>query len=118
MGIHSKILHRIISFHTCSHLMVEILTVDNCSIHYVSEIIDMIEATGALLHFLPTYSPDLNLIELAFSKMKTVIKNLESLMSTADIDTIIMAAFPSVTQVEVIHTTIRSLEANIIMYNV
>jgi len=33
-----------------------------------------IEATGACVLFLPPYSPDFNPIEMAFSKIKTLLK--------------------------------------------
>lgn len=36
----------------------------------------LIEATGALLVFLPPYSPDLNPIELLFSKLKAAMRAL------------------------------------------
>ena len=35
---------------------------------------DTIEAVGAKLHYLPQYSPDLNPIELSFSKMKDLLR--------------------------------------------
>ena len=38
----------------------------------------MIEDVGALVHFLPPYSPDFNPIEEMFSKVKTEMKNLEA----------------------------------------
>ena len=75
-----------------------VLIMDNCSIHHVQEIVDIIEDTGALLHFLPPYSPDLNPIEMAFSKVKSGIKGLESSMGGFDIDCIILAAFASISQ--------------------
>ena len=34
----------------------------------------MIEAVGAELRFLPPYSPDLNPIEMAFSKLKALLR--------------------------------------------
>ena len=46
-----------------------------------------------MLHFLPPYSPDLNPMEMAFSKVKRGIKDLELSMGTVDIDTIMLAAF-------------------------
>ena len=57
---------------------------------------NVIEDTGAMLHFLPPYSPDLNPIELAFSKVKSGIRDLES--SDLDIDTTILTAFTSITE--------------------
>jgi transposase len=37
----------------------------------------MIEASGARLMFLPAYSPDLNPIENAFAKIKSVLRKAE-----------------------------------------
>ena len=75
-----------------------VLIMDNCSIHHIDDIADLVEGTGALLHFLPPYSPDLNPIELAFSKVKSELKALESSMATADIDTLLLAAFAAITR--------------------
>ena len=47
-----------------------VLVVDNASIHKVPGIRELVEASGARLIYLPTYSPDLNPIELAFSTIK------------------------------------------------
>ena len=47
---------------------------DNCSIHHVSEIIQMIEEVGSIVHFLLPYYPDFIPKELAFSKVKTAMK--------------------------------------------
>ena len=51
---------------------------DNASIHHIDGIVDMITSIGALVIFLPPYSPDYNPIEEAFSKVKTLIKAYES----------------------------------------
>ena len=75
-----------------------VLVMDNCSIHHVQEISETIQDAGAILHFLPPYSPDLNPIEMAFSKVKSGIKDLESSLDNSDVDTIIMAAFASITE--------------------
>ena len=50
-----------------------IVIMDNASIRHVDGIMDLITGVGALLIFLPPYSPDYN-IEEAFSKAKTLIK--------------------------------------------
>ena len=47
-----------------------VVVMDNCSIHHISEAVKMIEEVGAIVHFLPSYSPDLNPIEEAFSRLK------------------------------------------------
>ena len=45
--------------------------------------------------FLPPYSPDLNPIEEAFSKVKSEIKHLKKTMYTSDIEIVLLAAFTS-----------------------
>jgi len=47
-----------------------IVVLDNLSVHKSARARDLIEAAGAELWFLPTYSPDFNPIEQAFSKLK------------------------------------------------
>ena len=43
---------------------------DNAAIHHVRDVVKLINEVGALVHFLPPYSPDYNPIEEAFSKVK------------------------------------------------
>jgi transposase len=45
---------------------------DNLSSHKNKAVRQAIRAAGAKLFFLPPYSPDLNPIEQAFSKLKTL----------------------------------------------
>ena len=40
-----------------------IVIIDDASIHHVDEVCELIHSSGALLWFLPPYSPDLNPIE-------------------------------------------------------
>ena len=47
-----------------------VLVIDNASIHNVAGIREAVEEHGARLLFLPSYSPDFNPIELAFSTIK------------------------------------------------
>jgi len=54
-----------------------VVILDNCSIHHVEGITEMIEEVGALVHFLPPYSPDYNPIEQAFSKVNSTLKELD-----------------------------------------
>ena len=52
----------------------------------------------AITHYLPPYSPDFNPIELAFSKVKYMIKALEAEMQAIqDIETIVLYAFSAIT---------------------
>jgi transposase len=52
-----------------------IVVMDNLSSHKVAGIRQAIEAAGAELRYLPPYSPDLNPIELAFSKFKKLLRD-------------------------------------------
>lgn len=52
----------------------QIVVADNLSSHKSTKVIDLLRAQGNDLIFLPPYSPDLNPIEMAFSKLKTLIR--------------------------------------------
>ena len=43
-------------------------------VHKVAGVREVIEAAGAMLRYLPKYSPDLNAIEQAFSKLKAHLR--------------------------------------------
>ena len=47
---------------------------DNLPAHRVPGVREAIEAVGATLRYLPQYSPDLNPIELSFSKIKAHLR--------------------------------------------
>ena len=53
----------------------DIVVMDNLSSHRVAGVRDAIEAAGAEVRYLPPYSPDLNPIELAFSKFKKLLRD-------------------------------------------
>lgn len=52
----------------------DIVIMDNVAIHKVAGVRQAIEARGAILVYLPPYSPDLNPIELFFSKFKATLR--------------------------------------------
>ena len=52
----------------------DIVILDNLPAHKPSAIREAIEDTGACVLFLPPYSPDFNPIEMAFSKIKALLK--------------------------------------------
>ena len=52
----------------------EIVLMDHLPVHKVAGVAEAIEAAGATLIYLPKYSPDLNPIELAFSKLKAHLR--------------------------------------------
>ena len=72
---------------------------DNCSIHHIDEVTELIQQTGALVHWLPPYSPDYNNpIEEALSKTKSMMKAMEVEMQVLqDIETIMYAASSTIT---------------------
>ena len=52
-----------------------VIVLDNASIHHVEEVTDVVEnQMGARLIFLPPYSPDLKPAEEVFSKVKSLMK--------------------------------------------
>jgi transposase len=69
---------------------------DNLSVHRGGEARRLIEQAGCTLHFLPAYSPDLNPIELAFSKLKTVLRRSGARTREA-LDAAISTALPQLT---------------------
>jgi len=52
----------------------DVVIMDNLAAHKSMPVKDAIEAVGARLLFLPPYSPDLNPIENAFSKLKALLR--------------------------------------------
>jgi len=52
----------------------DIVICDNLSCHKASGVKESIEECGASIQYLPAYSPDLNPIEMAFSKIKAILK--------------------------------------------
>jgi transposase len=51
----------------------EIVVMDNLPAHKIAAVRAAIEAAGAQLFLLPPYSPDMNPIEMAFAKLKTLL---------------------------------------------
>ena len=52
----------------------DLVVLDNLSSHKIVGVRQAIEARGASLLYLPPYSPDLNPIELVFSKLKRLLR--------------------------------------------
>jgi len=50
------------------------VTMDNLAAHKVPGIREAIEAVGARVAYIPSYSPDLNPIEMLFSKIKSILR--------------------------------------------
>ena len=54
----------------------QVVVMDNLGAHQPKRVRDLIEKRGAEVVFLPSYSPDLNPIEQAFSKIKNILRKL------------------------------------------
>lgn len=79
----------------------QVVILDRLSVHKRKEVRDAIEAKGCKLLFLPGYSPDLNPIELAFSKLKQWVRQAEARTREA-LDDAIAAALKTITLQDVI----------------
>jgi len=56
----------------------DIVVMDNSSVHTAKGVLQPIYDKGAAVLFLPKYSPDFNPIEMAWSKMKTMLRKLKA----------------------------------------
>ncbi len=54
----------------------DVVIMDNLSSHKRQRVRELIEEAGARLVFLPAYSPDLNPIEMIFSKIKQLLRSM------------------------------------------
>lgn len=79
----------------------QVVILDRLNVHKNQRVREAIEAKGCTLLFLPGYSPDLNPIELAFSKLKTWVRQVEARTREA-LDDAIAAALKTVTLQDVI----------------
>jgi transposase len=56
----------------------DILFMDNLSAHKVTGLEELVRSCGAHLIYLPPYSPDFNPIELAWSKVKSILRRIKA----------------------------------------
>jgi transposase len=56
----------------------QIVVMDNLQVHKMRMVRELIEERGCTLVFLPSYSPDFNPIEEAFSKVKTILRKAKA----------------------------------------
>jgi transposase len=54
----------------------DIVVMDNLSSHKAAGVREAIEAKGAMLVYLPPYSPDFNPIEMVYSKLKWLVRSV------------------------------------------
>jgi transposase len=74
----------------------DLVLLDNLSAHKADSVRTLIEATGADVLFLPPYSPDFNPIEMAFSKIKEILRSVGARTQEA-LDTAIAQAIDAIT---------------------
>jgi transposase len=75
---------------------------DNLGPHKNEQTLSLIAATGALAQFLPAYSPDLNPIEMMWSKVKAFLRAAEA-RTQPDLIAAISRALRSVTPQDAIN---------------
>jgi transposase len=56
----------------------DIVVMDNLASHYAEGVKEAAEAVGASIMYLPPYSPELNPIEHAWSKLKALLRRIEA----------------------------------------
>ena len=77
---------------------ISVLVMDNCSIHHVIEVKQLLRQSGIVVLFLPPYSPDRNPIEKAFSYVKGYLMKHDAVLQSLHNPTgIIQAALDSIT---------------------
>lgn len=66
----------------------QVVVLDGLGAHRTDTVRELIEERGADLLFLPSYSPDLNPIEEAFSKIKTIVRKVGARMREALVEAV------------------------------
>ena len=80
----------------------DVLVWDNLGAHRRARVRDLVEMAGASILFLPPYSPDLNPIELAWSKLKTLLRGSVA-RSPEALESAVADAFSSITREDILH---------------
>jgi len=74
----------------------DVVILDNLSPHKSDGTLELIKQRGATIYFLPAYSPDLNPIEMMWSKVKACLRSAQA-RTTAALTRAIALALASVT---------------------
>ena len=75
-----------------------VVVMDNASIHHIHSVVACINSVGALVRFLPPYSPDFNPIESVFGEVKQYLQSNDLLHTSLSMNSILLMAFNSVSQ--------------------
>ena len=99
-GTTTEVFHAFIEHLLCPHLRDgHVVVLDRLPAHRNLDIRAMIEEQGAKVVFLPPYSPELNPIEPAWSKIKNIIRNRKP-RSLLDIDRAVAVALTTVSHAD------------------
>jgi transposase len=66
----------------------DVLIMDNLRVHHIKPVREMLKKAEIRLLFLPPYSPELNPIEEAWSKIKSIFRGIEARTISSFIDTL------------------------------
>ncbi len=77
----------------------DVVVMDNLSSHKRAEVRELIEGAGAAVVYLPPYSPDLNPIEMAYSKLKALLRQAKE-RAVAGLERFLFAAMAAFTPEE------------------
>ena len=69
----------------------QVVVLDGLGAHRTDKVRELIDERGAELLFLPSYSPDLNPIEEAFSKIKNIVRKAQARTREALVEAIAKA---------------------------
>ena len=76
-----------------------VLVLDNCSVHHIPDVTELLSNAGIVVLFLPPYSPDLNPVEEAFSFVKQYLRQHDELLqSLPDPSDVLQAGFDAITK--------------------
>jgi transposase len=77
-----------------------VVVLDNLTAHKRAGVLDPIYARGASVLFLPQFSPDLNPIELMWSKLKAVLRKLKA-RTHEELQRALQQAFSRITKLDI-----------------
>lgn len=81
-----------------------VVILDNAAIHHLEQVEDMITGVGAIIRFMPPYSPDLMPLEEAFSQAKAFLRANDSVYhATMSPRILVSLAFSTITQTHCIN---------------
>ena len=76
---------------------------DNASIHHVDSVVAYINGVGAVVRFLPPYSPDFNPIESVFGGVKQYLQSNDLFYTSLSMNTILLMSIQLVKRIAIIH---------------